>query len=220
MATTLREMPPALAEDDHSDQASAYTSFPGNLCVTDPTCRVLTPDLGDGLIGQFRGTSLFSASARTSPFPLFVSHVVLVSAEEEMRRIDAARIVAAGTVMQDVDADWNRSDVDHPGDPGRFQCGVFDDDVTMSVLVGGTSPDPAGVCFPDVAPEPLLDGLNLGLPVTCVRAKFLRLAGIESDRLATDFARTALLDRLTTHLEPPIRGAGGPGVTSAAVPLF
>jgi hypothetical protein len=120
-------------------------------------CGIEFPDLQD-----FRGgkpcTPVAFASG-ISPFGYAIRVIIGLRTEPKMSGIHAGGIVAAGTVVEDVQTVRDGADMKLPGDtaccPARCSSsGKIDPYESIAALVLDSGPEPAGVGFGDVLPKP------------------------------------------------------------------
>ena len=100
-------------------------------------------DFHDITLVQFRVALFFPAIVRRrriSAFLLAVNSVVPSSADEQVIRSNARRVVAT---VQHMKTGWNRPDIDDPRDPMRLICPAVDVKFSIPTVASVTSPDPA-----------------------------------------------------------------------------
>lgn len=128
----LRDVLPTLVVEDVLDRRVAHPEGRSDLSLRESLACETTDD-GDVLRLEPRGSSCFPSEG--PPLRVPVPHVVVVSPEEEMRRVAARRVVAA---MKNEETLRNRAVRPLPREPMR----EVDASPAVPAANAGTGPDP------------------------------------------------------------------------------
>jgi hypothetical protein len=198
-------MTPRFSPNHLKNSANADPELSGQLGIAHSPGRVAGANLAHGLFRQFsfRATGAFRRSAFTVP----VCGVVRLRSQKKMVRSHTGRIIAA---VQDAQPIRYRTEGQFPGGV-RGERGTADGTESGVAVPGFRSgPEPAALRLGKRPPKAILPSSSLVGATAADATEPLSLfdLGVVSSK---DFSAllAGQIDRMTSHREPPIPGAGG-----------